>query len=75
MNYDNPRCTRFSCKQFVNFTIENEARRITPTTPQEDRMTRDSSDASPGWENLLNCPALAGGPKRLGFSMIASFGD
>lgn len=75
MNYDNPRYTHFSCNQFVNFTIKSEAKKMTPTTPQEERITRDSSDASPGWENLLNCPALAGGAKRLGFSIVASFDD
>lgn len=71
MNYDNPRYTRFSCNQFVNFTIKYEAKNMTPTTPREERITRDSSDVSPEWENLLNCPALARGAKRLGFLTVA----
>lgn len=61
-----PDITRFSCNQFVNFTIKNEAKNMTPTTPRKERITRDSSRVSPEWENLLNCPAIARGREAVG---------
>lgn len=74
MNYDDPRYT-ISLATNLLTSLESEAKKIAPTTPQEERMTRDSSGASPRWENLLNCPALAGGAKRLAFLIVASVGD